>query len=153
MQSWITEWAFHIHLIMAISWIGGSVFMFILGVSLRDKKAQQEVYPHIGPIFGWFEVVALVALLASGFILGIHYNLFEVLMHNNGTKISEALKMKVILVAILTVATIIHFVIAYKTNGKERTKVEQILSRFSSMLIFFLNLFVMHYAIVLRDIL
>jgi len=152
-QSWITEWAFHIHLIMAISWIGGSVFMFILGVSLRDKKAQQEVYPHIGPIFGWFEVVALVALLASGFILGIHYNLFEVLMHNNGTKISEALKMKVILVAILTVATIIHFVIAYKTNGKERTKVEQILSRFSSMLIFFLNLFVMHYAIVLRDIL
>jgi len=53
----------------------------------------------------------------------------------------------------LTVATIIHFVIAYKTNGKERTKVEQILSRFSSMLIFFLNLFVMHYAIVLRDIL
>jgi len=152
-QSWITEWAFHIHLIMAISWIGGSVFMFILGVSLRDKKAQQEVYPHIGPIFGWFEVVALVALLASGFILGIHYNLFEVLMHNNGTKISEALKMKVILVAILTVATIIHFVIAYKTNGKERTKVEQILSRSSSMLIFFLNLFVMHYAIVLRDIL
>jgi len=152
-QSWITEWAFHIHLIMAISWIGGSVFMFVLGVSLRDKKAQQEVYPHIGPIFGWFEVVALIALLASGFILGIHYNLFEVLMHNNGTKISEALKMKVILVAILTVATIIHFVIAYKTNGKERTKVEQILSRFSSMLIFFLNLFVMHYAIVLRDIL
>jgi len=152
--SWITEWAFHIHLIMAISWIGGSVFMFILGIlSLRDKKAQQEVYPHIGPIFGWFEVVALIALLASGFILGIHYNLFEVLMHNNGTKISEALKMKVILVAILTVATIIHFVIAYKTNGKERTKVEQILSRFSSMLIFFLNLFVMHYAIVLRDIL
>jgi len=149
----IKEWAFHIHLIMAISWIGGSVFMFVLGVSLRDKKAQQEVYPHIGPIFGWFEVVALISLLLSGFVLGFYYDLFNMLMHPNGSKISDALYNKVILVSILTVATIIHFIIAYKTNGKERTKLENILSRGSSLLIFFLNLFVMHYAIVLRDIL
>ncbi len=149
----IKEWAFHIHLIMAISWIGGSVFMFVLGVSLRDKKAQQEVYPHIGPIFGWFEVVALISLLLSGFVLGFYYDLFNILMHPNGSKISDALYNKVILVSILTVATIIHFIIAYKTNGKERTKLENILSRGSSLLIFFLNLFVMHYAIVLRDIL
>ena len=150
---WMNEWAFHIHLIMAISWIGGSIFMFVLGVSLRDKKAQQEVYPHIGPIFGWFEVVALIALLSSGFILGFHFNLFEVLVNGGDSKIAQALRMKVILVSILTIATIIHFVIAYKTNGKERTKREQIFSRGSSMLIFFLNLFVMHYAIVMRDIL
>ena len=149
----IKEWAFHIHLIMAISWIGGSVFMFVLGVSLRDKKAQQEVYPHIGPIFGWFEVIALISLLLSGFVLGFYYDLFNMLMHPNGSKISDALYNKVILVSILTVATIIHFIIAYKTNGKERTKLENILSRGSSLLIFFLNLFVMHYAIVLRDIL
>jgi len=149
----IREWAFHIHLIMAISWIGGSVFMFVLGVSLRDKKAQQEVYPHIGPIFGWFEVVALISLLLSGFILGHYYNLFEMLLNPNGSKISNALYYKAILVAILTVATIVHFIIAYKTNGKERTKLQNILSRTSSMLIFILNLFVMHYAIVLRDIL
>ena len=149
----IKEWAFHIHLIMAISWIGGSVFMFVLGVSLRDKKAQQEVYPHIGPIFGWFEVVALISLLSSGFVLGFYYDLFNMLMHPNGSKISDALYNKVILVSILTIATIIHFIIAYKTNGKERTKLENILSRGSSLLIFFLNLFVMHYAIVLRDIL
>ncbi|WP_457606709.1 hypothetical protein [Nitratifractor sp.] len=153
MFGWITEWAFHVHLLMAISWIGGSVFMFVLGVTLRDKKAQQEVYPHVGPIFGWFEVAALVTLLATGFILGVKYNLFTLLMHPNGTEISHALMMKVILVAILTVATIIHFVIAYRTNGKERTRKEQLLSRSSSMLIFILNLFVMHYAIVMRDIL
>ena len=127
--------------------------MFVLGISLRDKRAQQEVYPHIGPIFGWFEVVALIALLSSGFILGFHYNLFEVLMNGGDTKIVHALRMKVMLVSVLTVATVIHFVIAYKTNGKERTRTEQILSRSSSMLIFFLNLFVMHYAIVMRDIL
>jgi len=127
--------------------------MFVLGVTLRDKKAQQEVYPHVGPIFGWFEVVALIALLATGFILGGYYNLFQILFHPNGSEISDAIVKKSILVVILTIATIVHFVIAYKTNGKERTKLQNILSRGSSMLIFFLNLFVMHYAIVLRDIL
>ena len=147
------EVMFHIHMIMAISWIGGSVFMFVLGISLRNKKAQQEVYPHVGPIFGWFELFSLVALLISGFYLGAFYNLFEILLHPNGTKISDAIVKKAILVAILTVATIIHFVIAYKTNGKERTPLQNFLSRGSSMLIFFLNLFVMHYAIILRDIL
>ena len=153
MWSWITEWAFHIHLLMAISWIGGSVFMFVLGVTLRDKKAQQEVYPHVGPIFGWFEVAALVVLLTTGFIMGVKYNLFDLLLHPNATEISHALLMKVILVGILTVATVVHFIVAYKTNGKERTRTEQLLSRSSSMLIFILNLFVMHYAIVMRNIL
>jgi len=149
----LNKWAFHIHLLMAISWIGGSIFMFILGVTLRDKKAQDEVYPHIGPIFGWFELIALIILLISGYIMGINYNLFELMFSNNSSKISEALKMKVFIVAILTVATVIHFVVAYKTNGKKRTKMEQILSRSSSMLIFILNLFVLHYAIILRNIL
>jgi uncharacterized membrane protein len=153
MWEWITQWAFHIHLIMAISWIGGSVFMFVLGITLRDKKAQREVYPHVGPIFGWFEVVALVMLLTTGVIMGMDYHLFDLLLHPNGSKISDALQMKVMLVSVLTAATVIHFVIAYKTNGKERTPIQQFFSRGSSMLIFFLNLFVMHYAIVLRNIL
>jgi len=153
MWEWITQWAFHIHLIMAISWIGGSVFMFVLGITLRDKKAQQEVYPHVGPIFGWFEVVALIMLLSTGFIMGINFHLFTILLHPNGSAVSDALQKKVWLVGILTLATIVHFIIAYKTNGKERTPVQQFFSRGSSMLIFFLNLFVMHYAIVLRDIL
>ncbi len=152
-MDFIKEWAFHIHLIMAISWIGGSVFMFVLGVTLRDKKAQKEVYPHVGPIFGWFEVFALISLLATGIILGINYNLFDILLHPNSSKISDALIYKVSIVIVLTIATIVHFIIAYRTNGKERTKIENIISRASSMLIFILNLFVMHYAIVLRDIL
>ena len=127
--------------------------MFVLGITLRDKKAQKEVYPHVGPIFGWFEVVALIALLISGFYLGSYYNLFEILMHPNNSEISDAVLKKAVLVTILTLATIVHFIIAYKTNGKERTKIENFFSRGSSMLIFFLNLFVMHYAIVLRNIL
>ena len=147
------SWVFHLHLIAAISWIGGSVFMFVIGVSLRDKKAQKEVYPHVGPIFGWFEVGALVVLLLTGTLLGMDYSLFEMIFYDSSIPVSDAVSKKVTLVLILTVVTIVHFVIAYRTNNKERTKLEHMISRASSMLIFFLNLFVMHYAIVLRDIL
>jgi len=149
----LASWAFHIHLIAAISWIGGSMFMFVLGISLRDKQAQQEVYPRVGPIFGWFEAVVFVILLITGGILGVEYGLFDLLVHPNGSAVSSALQKKVWLVVILAVPTVIHFVIAYRTNNKERTPLEHLLSRGSSMAIFFLNLFVMHYAIMLRDIL
>ncbi len=152
-MSSLASWAFHIHLIAAISWIGGSMFMFVLGISLRDKQAQQEVYPRVGPIFGWFEAVVFVILLITGGILGIEYGLFDLLVHPNGSAVSSALQKKVWLVVILAVPTVIHFVIAYRTNDKERTPLEHLLSRGSSMAIFFLNLFVMHYAIMLRDIL
>jgi len=147
------SWVFHVHLIAAISWIGGSVFMFILGITLRDKKAQKEVYPHVGPIFGWFEVGALLVLLLTGTLLGMDYSLFEMIFYDSSIPISDAVSKKVTLVLILTMVTIVHFIIAYRTNNKERTKLEHMISRASSMLIFFLNLFVMHYAIVLRDIL
>ncbi len=149
----LTEWAFHIHLIAAISWIGGSVFMFVLGVTLRDKEAQKQVYPRVGPIFGWYEAIVFVILLVTGGIMGLNYGLFDLLMHPNNSVISSALQKKVFFVVTLAVPTIIHFVIAYRTNDRERSPLEQIGSRVSSMLIFFLNLVVMHYAIMLRDIL
>ena len=56
------SWELHIHLVAAVSWIGGSVFMFILGISLRKKSDQEAVYPKIGPIFGYFEIVSLLLL-------------------------------------------------------------------------------------------
>jgi uncharacterized membrane protein len=149
----MTDWMFHIHLIAAISWIGGSVFMFVLGISLRDKDAQKAVYPHVGPIFGWFEVFALVVLLSTGIMLGFDYRLFSMIFGDSSVAVSDAVTKKVILVVILTAITIVHFIIAYRTNNKERTKLEHMVSRASSMLIFFLNLFIMHYAIVLRNIL
>jgi len=149
----MTHWVFHIHLIAAISWIGGSVFMFVLGVTLRDKKVQKAVYPHVGPIFGWFEVGALVVLLMTGFVLGSNYSLFPLLFSGDTSSLTTALIWKAFFVLILTIVTIIHFVIAYRTNDRERTRRENLVSRGSSMLIFFLNLFVMHYGIVLRNIL
>jgi len=127
--------------------------MFVLGVTLRDKKVQKAVYPHVGPIFGWFEVGALIILLMTGFVLGSNYSLFPLLFSGDTSSLTTAIRLKAFFVLILTIVTIIHFVIAYRTNDRERTRRENLISRASSMLIFFLNLFVMHYGIVLRNIL
>jgi uncharacterized membrane protein len=145
-------WEIHIHLIAAVSWIGGSVFMFVLGISLKDKEDQQAVYPRVGPIFGYFEIGSLVTLLITGTIMimnnGLIVILFDTDIHNI---VIDALRQKLIIVAIMTLITIIHTIIAFRTNGKERTKLEMIISRGSSMGIFILNFIVLHYAIVIRD--
>ena len=146
-------WAIHIHLIAAIAWIGGSIFMFALGVSMRDKKAQKAVYPHIGPIFGYFEVVALMFLLGTGSYMITDYGLIELLFTDYRSPVIDALRIKLWIVLFLLIVTVIHFVIALKTNNTERTPLQHFVSRASSMLIFFLNLFVLHYAMVIRDIL
>jgi uncharacterized membrane protein len=147
-------WEIHVHLIAAVSWIGGSVFMFVLGISLRGKENQEAVYPRIGPIFGYFEIVALVALIITGILMiinnGLIYLLWDDSIHNMAL---DALREKLILVAIITLITIVHTIIAFRTNGKERTKLETIISRASSMGIFILNFVVLHHAIVIRDIL
>ncbi len=147
-------WEIHIHLIAAVSWIGGSVFMFILGISMRDKKDQQAVYPVVGPIFGYFEIGSLVALIITGTLMIINNGMINVLFDTNIHNIAlDALRQKLIIVAIMTIITIVHTIIAFKTNGKERTKLETIISRASSMGIFILNFVVLHYAIIIRNIL
>jgi uncharacterized membrane protein len=147
-------WEIHIHLIAAVSWIGGSVFMFVLGISLRGKENQDAVYPRIGPIFGYFEIGALVALLITGTLMIINNGLIDVLFDEHVHNIAiDALREKLILVAVMTLITIVHTMIAFRTNGKERTKLETILSRASSMGIFILNFIVLHHAIVIRDVL
>jgi uncharacterized membrane protein len=148
-------WEIHLHLIAALSWIGGSVFMFVLGISLKDKEDQQAVYPRVGPIFGYFEIVALIMLLVTGTLMitnnGLIYILFDGSINDNLAL--NSLREKLIAVAIMTVITIVHTVIAFRTNGKERTTFEKIVSRASSLGIFILNFVVLHYAIIIRDIL
>ena len=148
-------WEIHLHLIAAVSWIGGSVFMFVLGMSLRGKENQNAVYPRIGPIFGYFEIASLVALLITGTLMIMNNGLITVLFDSSITDnmALNALREKLIVVAIMTVITIVHTFIAFRTNGKERTKLETIISRASSMGIFILNFVVLHHAIVIRDIL
>ena len=147
-------WSIHLHLVAAISWIGGSMFMFVLGISLRNKEDQKLVYPRIGPIFGFFEIVVLILLIATGIWMIFENNMIHVLFNFDAhSQVIDALREKLFLVAIMTFITIVHTIIAFRTNGKERTKLETIISRGSSMGIFIMNFVVLHYAIVLRDIL
>ena len=148
-------WEIHLHLVAAVSWIGGSVFMFVLGISLRGKENQDAVYPRIGPIFGYFEIASLVALLITGILMIMNNGLIYILFDNtiSDNLALNALREKLMVVSIMTFITIIHTVIAFRTNGKERTKFETIVSRGSSLGIFILNFVVLHYAIVIRDIL
>jgi len=60
---------------------------------------------------------------------------------------------KVFLVGFLTLITVIHMVIAFKTHTKSRTKLQNIISRGSSLLIFFLNFIILWYAMQLRSLL
>ena len=142
----------HFHLLAAIAWIGGSIFMFVLGIALKDKKKQQEVYPHVGPIFGYFELVSLFILVISGTLMIQSDGLWDMLWSSDVSEVTQLLKMKLWLVLSLIIATVVHFYIAYKTNNTERTKMQNIISRGSSLFIFFVNLFVLHYAIMIRSI-
>jgi len=142
----------HFHLLAAIAWIGGSVFMFVLGISLKDKKKQQEVYPHVGPIFGYFELVSLFILVITGTLMIQSDGLWDMLWSGDTSEVTTLLKMKLWLVLSLIIATVIHFYIAYKTNNTQRTKMQNLISRGSSLFIFFVNLFVLHYAIMIRSI-
>ncbi len=142
----------HFHLFAAIAWIGGSIFMFVLGITLRDKQKQQAVYPHIGPIFGYFELFSLAILVISGVLMVQDNGLLHLLLIHDQSDIAQMLREKLIVVAFMILATLLHFVIAYKTNNIQRTKLQNILSRGSSLFIFFANLFVLHYAIMIRSI-
>ena len=147
-------WAIHLHLIAAISWIGGSVFLFVLGITLRDKQDQKEVYPRIGPIYGYFEIASLFILLITGTIMisnnGLIHILFDMHVHN---EVIDSLRVKLLFVAILAVLTVVHTIIALKTLHVEKTPIQKFFSRGASMGIFFLNFVVLHYAMVIRDIL
>lgn len=127
--------------------------MFVLGVTLLDKEKQKQVYPHIGPIFGYFEIISLLILVATGIVLIVNDGLIGLLFSDDNTLLVETLRKKLLIVTVIILATIVHFVIAFKTNNKERTKLQNIISRGSSLLIFFLNLFVLHYAIMIRSML
>ena len=146
-------WAIHMHLVAAIAWIGGAFFMFVLGVSLRKKEDQDAVYPRIGPIYGYFETAALIILLVSGYIMISNNGLLAILFSNITNEVIDSLRIKLYIVGVIIVLTVVHMTISMMTLQKEKTALQKFFSRGSSMGIFLLNLVVLHYAMVLRDIL
>ena len=141
----------YIHILSATAWVGGSLLLFALGILLRDKCAQKSVYAHLGPIYGYFETFWLIMLWATGLTLFFHFGIDEALANAPESKLSSLMHVKLMMVGFITLLTIIHMYIAFKTHTKERTLLENIVSRGSSMLIFLLNLVIVWYAIGIRD--
>ena len=140
---------FYLHLWAAASWIGGSMLLFVLGITLRDKEAQKTVYHYIGPLYGYFESVVLVVLLSTGSYMLYDKGLLAVL--GTGSEFATILSSKLILVGLITFATVVHMYISMKAHGRERSQKEKIVSRATSMMIFFLNLVILWFAIQLRN--
>ncbi len=138
------------HITAAATWIGGSMLLFVLGITLRDKEAQKVVYFYIGPLYGYFESVVLAILLVTGTYMYI-VNGF----HDNPEKFTYELgyymHIKIALVAVITMATIVHMFVSLKSNGREKTLKEKILSRTTSMLIFLLNFVILWLAMKIRN--
>lgn len=146
-------WALHFHLIAAIAWIGGGFLMFVLGVTLRNKEDQDAVYPRIGPLYGYYETGALIILLLTGFFMIYHNGLWSIFFSDINNEVIDALRVKLYVVLVIFVLTVIHMTVSMITLHKDKTPMQRLISKSSSMGIFLLNLVVLHYAMVLRDIL
>lgn len=142
-------WILYIHILSACAWIGGSIVLFGLGVFIRDKVTQEAVYGAIGPFYGYFETVWLLILISTGVVLADHYQLFATMQ--TGTDIGKYFEWKMLLVALLALATMIHLYIAFATHKTTRTLIQTILSRGGSLAIFILNLAILWVAINLRS--
>ena len=133
--------------------MGGSLLLFALGILLRDKSAQKSVYAHLGPIYGYFETFWLVLLWITGLTMFFHFGIDDVMRNAPLSQLAKLMQVKLTIVGVLTLLTIVHMAIAFKTHTLERTKLQNIVSRGSSLLIFFLNLVIVWYAIGIRDLL
>ncbi|MCF6309471.1 MAG: hypothetical protein L3J19_03190 [Sulfurimonas sp.] len=144
----------YIHILAATAWIGGALLLFLLGVFIKDIEAQQQTYEHLGPFYGYFESFWLTILLITGGTMFYHFNLIDVLtLDVNESRLGYMMSHKLFYVGTITFLTIIHMSIALKTHKKERSKLQKIISRGSSLMIFFLNLGILWFAMQLRYIL
>ncbi len=143
----------YVHILSATAWVGGSLLLFALGILLRDKSAQKSVYAHLGPIYGYFETFWLILLWITGLTLFFHFGIDDVMANAPQSELSELMRTKLTIVGILTILTIVHMFIAFKTHTIDRTPLQNVISRGSSLLIFFLNLVIVWYAIGIRDLL
>lgn len=140
----------YMHLTAAATWIGGSVLLFIFGITIKDKEAQKVIYYHIGPIYGYFESVVLAVLLISGSYMYI-VNDFHHMPNRFSHELGYLMHLKIFLVFIISIATIIHMRVSFKANGREKSFKEKILARSTSLLIFILNFVILYLAINIRN--
>ncbi len=140
-----------IHILSATAWIGGSLLLFALGLLLRDREAQADVYTHLGPIYGYFESFWLISLLSTGSYMFYGFGIDDVLRYAPDSALGEAMRHKLYIVGVISFFTVVHMSIAFKVHQSSRSWREKIIMRGSSLMIFVLNIVILWYAIVVRS--
>ncbi len=100
-----------IHLIAAITWIGGMIFLIlvvvpVLRVSVPSPEERTLLTGRVGRRYGIISAVALATLIATGFLNAEHAQVDWGDLR--ATEYGETLLIKLILVAFVVVITLVH---------------------------------------------
>ena len=144
----ITNIILFIHIISAATWVGGGLLLFGMGVYFKDPEVQKTIYSHIGPFYGYFQLIWITLLIITGALLLNQHDLYSVMFTDNfvDSRFGELLYRKLSIVLLVVLATALHMYISLKAHGRERSIKEKILSRLTSMIIFLFNFSIIWYA-------
>ena len=144
----ITNIILFIHIISAATWVGGGLLLFGMGVYFKDPEVQKTIYSHIGPFYGYFQLIWITLLIITGALLLNQHDLYSLMFTDNfiDSRFGELLYRKLSIVLFVVLATALHMYISLKAHGRERSFKEKILSRLTSMIIFLFNFSIIWYA-------
>ena len=144
----ITNIILFIHIISAATWVGGGLLLFGMGIYFKDPEVQKTIYSHIGPFYGYFQLIWITLLIITGALLLNQHDLYSVMFTDEfvDSKFGELLYRKLSIVLLVVLATALHMYISLKAHGRERSFKEKILSRLTSMIIFLFNFSIIWYA-------
>lgn len=138
-----------IHIIAAATWVGGGMLLFGMGLYFKDPKVQNTIYSHIGPFYGYFQLIWISILIISGLLLLQQHHIYSIILEASfkESTFGTLLYRKLFIVFMVILATTVHMFISLKTHNKERTKYQKLISRASSMFIFICNFLIIWYAL------
>lgn len=144
----ITNLILFIHIISAATWVGGGLLLFGMGIYFKDPKVQNVIYSHIGPFYGYFQLIWITLLVITGLLLLNQHDLYSQILTDEfrQSRFGELLYRKLSIVFLVVCATALHMYMSLKAHGRERTKIEKMISRLSSMFIFLFNFSIVWYA-------
>jgi putative copper export protein len=144
----ITNLILFIHIISAATWVGGGLLLFGMGIYFKDPKVQKVIYSHIGPFYGYFQLIWITLLIITGLLLLNQHNLYSIILDEEfrNSQFGILLYRKLFIVFLVVFATAVHMYISLKAHGRERSNKEKMISRASSMFIFLFNFSIIWYA-------
>lgn len=144
----LTNIILFIHIIAAATWVGGGLLLFGMGIYFKDPKVQNTIYSHIGPFYGYFQLIWITTLIITGLLLLNQHDLYTRLLTDEfaQSRFGELLYRKLSIVFLVVCSTALHMYISLKAHGRERTQKEKMISRGSSMFIFLFNFSIIWYA-------